>query len=450
MSGSEPTLEQLAAALDAGEVTARALVETCLANIAAPDGEGARTFISVDAEGARAAAERSDALRAWGQAPSRFAGIPISVKDLFDVAGQRTRAGSRVLDDAPPAAADAPAIARLRRAGFVLLGRTNMTEFAFSGLGLNPHFGTPRNRWRRGESAISGGSSSGAAISVSDGMAHAGIGTDTGGSCRIPAAFNGLAGWKPTARRIPREGAIPLSTTLDTVGPIARSVACCAALDAIVSGEVVTAPLEPALLSGRRFAAPRTLVLEGMDASVAGAFARALRRLEGCGARVENIDFPEFAELPSINAKGGFAAYEAYAWHRDLIAAKAALYDPRVLVRIRRGAEQSEADYAALKAARGEWIARVTARIADYDALLMPTTPIAPPLLADLADDAEYGRINLLVLRNPSVINFLDGCALSTPMHEPGQAPAGLTVAGVGGTDHAILAFGAAIERALV
>ena len=448
MSSARPTLGSLAEALEGCRTSGRELVEACLANIAVPGGEGARAFIEVDADGARAAAERQDKLRAEGRAPSPLAGVPISIKDLFDLKGHRTRAGSRVLNDAPLATEDAPAVARLRAAGLLFVGRTNMTEFAFSGLGLNPHYGTPRNAWRRDEGAIPGGSSSGAAISVGDGMAHAGIGTDTGGSCRIPAAFNGLVGWKPTARRVPRGGAVPLSTTLDSVGSIARSVACCATLDAIMADEPVLASAV-ADLSTLRFLAPRNYVLDGMEPSIANAFEKTLRRLADAGARVEEAVLPELDEIPTINAKGGFAAYEAYAWHRELIAAKGALYDPRVLVRIRRGAEQTAADYEVLRSARADWIRRVTARLADYDALLMPTTPMAPPLLRNLQDDAEYGRINLLALRNPSIVNFMDGCAVSAPMHEGGAPPAGLTIAGAAGTDGAILAIAAAIERVL-
>ena len=446
MSNAAPTLRKLAADLAAGHVTSAALVEACLESIENPSGEGARAFIAVDADGARAAAAEIDAGRARGDSlPSAFAGIPISIKDLFDIRGQVTRAGSRVLETAPPALRDAEAVARLRRAGFVLIGRTNMTEFAFSGLGLNPHYGTPRNAWRRADGAIPGGSSSGAAISVTDGMAHAALGTDTGGSCRIPAAFNGLAGFKPTERRVAKGGAVPLSQTLDTVGPIARSVACCAALDAVLSGEAAPR-LGDAPLTGLRFAVPQSLVLDSVDASTGSAFTRALRRLSAAGAHVEEIALKELLEIPAINAKGGFAAYEAYRWHEKLIAEHSAAYDPRVLVRIRRGAEQTDADYAELKRVRADWIARVSGLLAGYDAFLAPTVPIAPPLLKDLEDDADYGRINLLALRNPGVVNLLDGCSISTPMHQAGEPPAGLMISALGGQDHRVLQIAHAVE----
>src|SRR5947209_7127231 len=220
------SIAQAAAALNTG-AKSRGLTEECLARIENKAGEGQRTFLKVHAEAALAAADFHDRMRASGAAVSRFAGIPISIKDLFDIAGDVTTAGTMVLRDAAPAAADAPAVARLRAAGFVAIGRTNMTEFAFSGIGINPHYGTPLSPYDRKARRIPGGSSSGAAVSVSDGMAIGAIGTDTGGSCRIPAALCGVVGFKPTAARVPKQGAFPLSITLDSIGPVAASVACC-------------------------------------------------------------------------------------------------------------------------------------------------------------------------------------------------------------------------------
>src|SRR3954465_2758640 len=325
-----PTLASLAADLEAGRATARALVDACLAKIADKDGEGARAFIHVDTEAAIAAAEAMDRLRRANAVPSRYAGIPISVKDLFDIKGQVTRAGSRALEDSPPAEADAPAVARLRRAGFIVIGRTNMTEFAYSGIGMNPHYGTPKSVWQRSVGHVPGGSSSGAAVSVVDGMAHAGLGTDTGGSCRIPAAFNGIVGYKPTQRRIPRDGTTPLSFSLDSIGPLARSVACCAVLDAILADEPVT-PLRPRPIRGMRLAVPTTIALDELDDAVAKTFERALEILAKQGALIERIAVPEFLDIGPMSAKGGLVAAESYAWHRVLITAKGDVYDPRVL-----------------------------------------------------------------------------------------------------------------------
>src|SRR6185437_966854 len=322
-----PTVASLAAALASGKTTSRELVEAALDRIADPAGEGRRCFLRVYAENARAAADAQDRLRNAGYVASPLAGLPVSIKDLFDVAGERTLAGSRALDDAPPAAADAPIVARLRAAGAVLVGRTNMTEFAFSGVGINPHYGTPGNPFDR--KRIPGGSSSGAPVSITDGMSVVAIGTDTGGSVRIPAAFCGTAGFKPTQRRVPRDGATPLSTTLDSVGPLGRSVACCAVTDAVMAGEPAVAP-PAAAIAGMRLGLPRTLVLDDLDAEVAAAFERACSALSRAGARIVELPLAELADYPSINAKGGFSPPEAYAWHERLLARRGQDYDARV------------------------------------------------------------------------------------------------------------------------
>ncbi|MFG1461970.1 amidase [Xanthobacter sp. DSM 24535] len=443
------SLTDLRADLETGRTSARALAETALAKARDPAGEGARVFTSLYADWAENLARASDAVRQASVARSPIEGLPISIKDLFDVAGETTRAGSVALDGAPPARVHSRVVARLLAAGAVLTGRTNMTEFAFSGLGLNPHYGTPLNPFDRATGRIPGGSSSGAAVSVSDGMAAAAIGTDTGGSVRIPAALCGLTGFKPTARRVPRTGVLPLSTSLDSIGPIAPTVACCALLDAILSGSGAEVPA-PAALAGLRLAVPTTLVLDGMDGAVSAAFSQALSILSGAGARITEIDLPEFAGLGAINAKGGLAAAEAWHWHRGLIAREGPRYDPRVLARLMRGREMSAADYIDVVEARAAWIASVEARVAGFDALLLPTVPvIAPPLAALERDDAAYGAANVLILRNPTVLNFLDGCALSIPCHWPGTAPVGLMIAGAAGRDSAVLAIGLAAEAAI-
>jgi aspartyl-tRNA(Asn)/glutamyl-tRNA(Gln) amidotransferase subunit A len=444
-----PTLSSLADDLDAGRTTARALVDRCLANIADKDGEGARVFLHVDAEAAIEAAEAMDRLRKVKAAPSRYAGIPISIKDLFDIKGQVTRAGSRALEDSPPASADAPAVARLRRAGFVVIGRTNMTEFAYSGIGINPHFGTPKGAWQRGADNglghAPGGSSSGAAVSVIDGMAHGALGTDTGGSCRIPAAFNGIVGFKPTQRRVPRDGAVPLSPTLDSIGPIARTVACCAVLDAVLANEAVM-PLRPRPIKGMRLAVPTTVALDDLDGEVARTFERALQTLADKGASIERVEVPEFLNVAPMSAKGGFPAAESYTWHRYLITSKGAVYDPRVLSRILRGEGQSAADYIDLINARKSLIARATVRLAPYDALILPTTANTPPRIADMADDKAFTKANVLALRNSTLINMIDGCGISLPAHREGEVPVGLMLAAIGGSDRRIFELAAGME----
>jgi aspartyl-tRNA(Asn)/glutamyl-tRNA(Gln) amidotransferase subunit A len=434
-----------AKSLEAG-ARSRDLVEQCLARIEDRAGEGARTFLKVHAEAARAAADYYDKLRARGAAPSPYAGIPVSIKDLFDIAGDVTTAGSTALRDAAPAKRDAPAVARLRAAGFIPIGRTNMTEFAFSGLGINPHYDTPRNPYDRKAARIPGGSSSGAAVSVTDGMALAGLGTDTGGSCRIPAALCGIVGFKPTAHRVPTQGAFPLSTSLDSIGPLAATVECCAVVDAVLAGEP-SVGLWPSSLEGLRLAVPQTMVLDNMEPAVADVFGRALAALRNAGARVVDIPLRELSELQGINSKGGLSAAESYAIHRALIAKHERQYDPRVLVRILRGKEQDAADYIDLVAARAEFVARIATITAPFDALVLPTTPLIAPRIADLADDDAYRRVNMLMLRNPSIVNFLDRCSISIPCHRAGDAPVGLMLVGEHDADRKLLSIGAAVER---
>lgn len=447
-----PTLDAAARALARGETTSRALVEASLERALDPAGEGARTFVRVCAAEARAAADAMDALRAAGAQPGPFAGIPIAIKDLFDVAGQETRAGSRVLVGRPPAAADAPAVARLRAAGFVIVGRTNMTEFAYSGLGINAHYGTPLNPWRRDERRIPGGSSSGAAVAVADGMAAMGLGSDTGGSCRIPAALCGTVGFKPTARRVPRDGAIPLSTSLDSVGPLANSVACCAAVDALIADpgarDRVNDRSAPAL-HGLRAGLVGSYTTDGMDDAVGAAYARALSALSAAGVQLSEPSLPELHEIPRINAKGGLVGAEAYAWHRPSIAQLPELYDPWVLQRFDAGRSQSAADYIDVIEARRRVHRAVHPKLRAVDVMLAPTVPIVAPRLDALAQTETSNRVNLLLLRNPALVNFLDGCAISIPIHRRGEAPVGLMLIGAPGRDRQLLAIAAQAEAAL-
>ena len=442
------TLVTLAADLERGATSARKLVEQCLARIADPTGEGQRAFIHVDKDAALDAADAMDRLRKAKAAPSPFAGIPVSIKDLFDIKGQVTRAGSRALEDSAPAEADATVVARLRRAGFIVIGRTNMTEFAYSGIGINPHYGTPRSSWNRSVGHVPGGSSSGAAVSIADGMAFGALGTDTGGSCRIPAAFNGIVGFKPTQRRVPLDGGVPLSFSLDSFGPLARTVECCAVLDAALADEKVQ-PLQRRAVKGMRLAVPTTVALDDLDEAVAKTFERALESLARAGALIERIEVPEFHDVGVMNAKGGFAAAESYAWHRYLLTSKGNVYDPRVSVRILRGEGISAADYIDILNARRSFIARTEARIAPYDALVLPTTANTPPVIADLADDKAFATQNLRALRNCTLINTLDGCAISLPAHRDGEVPVGLMLAAAGGSDRRILELAAGMETVI-
>ncbi len=441
-------LDSLADQLAAGRTTSRALVEACLERIAAPDGEGARVFPHGVAENALATADAQDQLRREGRIGSRFAGIPISVKDNLDQAGQVTRAGSRLLAGDAPAMTDAKVIARLRAAGFVLIGRTNMTELAFSGLGLNPHYGTPANPRGTDAPRIPGGSSSGAAVSVAAHMAHAAVGTDTGGSCRIPAAFCGVVGFKPTARRVPRGGVFPLSTTLDCVGSLTLSARDCATMDAVMAGEADAAPMVRGA-AGLKLAALQGYVLHGLEPAAAAAYAAALDRLGAAGAVVVPLELDALAETARINARGGFSSAELYALLRQRLATDAHMLDPRVLKRVGFGAEHGPDAYAGFQAARARLIAETATVLDGFDAVLMPTTPLVAPRFDELERDEEYGRINGLALRNPSIANMLDRPAITLPCEPPGALPVGLTLMGASGQDRALLALAAGVERAV-
>jgi len=441
------TVAGLSRDLAEGRTTSRKLVEEALARIADAAGEGARAFLKVYAEQARADAEHSDRLRRQGVVRSGVEGLPVSVKDLFDVAGDVTRAGSKLLAGAPPARQDAPAVARLRAAGAVIVGRTNMVEFAFGTTGLNPHYGTPRNPWDRKTGRVPGGSSSGAAVAQADGMCVMALGSDTRGSIRQPAALCGVTGWKPTQRRVPREGAFPLSYTLDTVGPLANSVTCCAAYDAILSGEGGAPHSLP--VKGLRLLLPRSSVLDDLDPEVGRAFDAALGRLSAAGAMIREERVAVFDRQPEYFKNGGFAGAEAYAIHRRW-QDRLGEYDPRIAKRVLFGKEIGVADYIDLGLMRAEYMRKVEALAAPYDAMLMPTTPTIAPAIAEVdASDEDYFRWNFRILRNVGIVNFLDGCAASVPCHEPGTAPVGLSVFGVAMSDRHVLAAAAAIEGAL-
>jgi len=443
---AKPTLAALAADLATGRTTSRALVEAALARITDPAGQGSRVFVRVYDKAARAAADAQDRLRAAGYVASSLAGIPISIKDLFDVAGEVTLAGSRALDDAAPATTDAPVVARLKAAGAVIIGRTNMTEFAFGGVGINPHYGTPGNPYDRG--LIPGGSSAGAPISVSDGMAAVAVGTDTGGSVRLPAALCGLVGFKPTQYRVPRDGAIPLSTTLDSVGPIGVSVACCALTDAIMAAEAAVVPATVPT-DGLRLGIPQTVMLDDLEAPVAAAFERAVSALSRAGARITELPLPMLAEYAQIHTTGGLSPVEAFAWHEKLIERRGRDYDPRVRVGIERGREMTAIEYIRLLEARADFIGRFDAETAGFDALIMPTVPLTAPPIAAFARDEDYFRLNARLAGNTRLVNFLDRCALTLPIEPPGTPPVGLMVVGRRGEDRRLLAMGSGMETVL-
>ena len=441
------TIAGLSDLLARRKITSRELVEQALAAIKDPHGEGSRAFLLVHEHAARTAADDADARRRAGASLPALAGIPLSLKDLFDEAGITTLGGSKVLVGAPPATRDSTVVERVRNAGAIIVGRTNLTEFAYSGLGINPHYGTPRNVFDRATGRIPGGSTSGGAISVGDGMAAGAIGTDTGGSVRIPAALNGLVGFKPTARRVPLDGTLPLSFSLDSAGPIAKTVADCALLDCVLAADsdAVTVPV---VLRGLRFAVPTTVFHDDLSADVASAFAGALVRLSAAGATIVELPMAEFAQAATVSSRGSLVSAEAFAWHRRWIRDGADQYDRRVVTRIRPGEAMSAADYIDLLQLRQRFIRAINAAVSGYDAMLMPTTPQAAPTIAEAGrDDESYFRWNSRMLRNTSIVNAFDGCALSVPCHDPGSAPVGLMIAGTQDTDRKILAIGLAVER---
>ena len=442
-----------------GATTAEAEIEKSIA--AAQSSACRHVFLSPQFAQARSRAATP------GLANTPLGGLSFSVKDLFDVQGQVTAAGSRLLADALPAPADCPAVARLKAAGGTLIGRTNMVEFAFSGVGINPHFGTPAAWDGRYEMApgpiagthhavarVPGGSSSGAAVSVATGAAFIGLGSDTGGSIRIPAALNGIVGFKNTARLVPATGAIPLSTTLDTVCALTRSVRDAVLAHEILSGTRVARQQKP--LTSVRLAVAKTVMLDALDHTVALAFERGLKRLSQAGVQVVELALPELGELPAMQATGGFSAVESYTWHRRYISAGEsvrALYDPRVLARIERGAQMRAYEYFELVAARHSWITRMEAALSSFDAVVSPTVPVVAPPIANVAPNAAHDdaffRVNGLLLRNPSVVNMLDGCAISLPCHAPDELPVGMMLWHAALHDDALLNLASEIEPLL-
>lgn len=406
-------------------------------------------------------APTAQTLAAQTSAELPLAGLAVSVKDLFDVQGQVTAAGSKVLANTPTALADCPAVARLQAAGGVVIGRTNMVEFAFSGVGCNPHYGTPVNPCDPLAARIPGGSSSGAAVSVATGAAFVGLGSDTGGSIRIPAALCGLVGFKPTARTVPTEGALPLSTTLDTVCALTRSVRDAITVHEVLSASRVPASTQP--LGHYKLAVARCTMLEGLDATVAHAFTRTLATLRAAGAQITEIDLNELAELGPIQSRGGFSAPEAQAWHRahGLWPGQRSGYDPRVAQRIALADSMTAADYVTLQTNRAQWIARTEQALAGFDAVLSPTVPIVAPTIdslapatgndtaQDAARDTEFWRVNALLLRNTSVVNLLDGCAISLPCHKAGELPVGLMLWHGALHDNTVLQIALQMEAAL-
>ena len=368
-----------------------------------------------------------------------LAGLMVSIKDLFDEAGQVTSAGSAILRDSAPTQSDAPVVARLKAAGVVPCGRTTMSEFAYSGVGLNPHTGNPGNA--RDPARISGGSSSGGALSVALGLADVALGTDTGGSVRIPAALNGLAGFKPTQATVPLEGAFPLSQSFDSIGPLAKDIATCAAFHAVLSGTVAPRgtdrPLKLAVLQGP--------LMQGLDKRVAADFDAALVALRAAGHEVTEAELPELEGFGDVNRI--VVATEAHAIHAHHLDGLETLGDPRVLRRIRAAEGFGATDYADKLAHRARAIAAFNTLADGCDAFIVPTLPTVAPKIAEV--EADFDRLNALMLRNPSAVNFLDGCAATVPMQRAQRLATGFMIFAPAGQDWQVLEAAERIEALL-
>lgn len=425
----------------------RETLEAALARIDDPNSDGRVTYTKVYGERARMEADAADARARAGVKLSPLDGWVVSIKDLFDIAGEVTTAGSIILRGQPPARVDAPTVSRLRRAGCVIVGKTNMSEFAFSGIGINPHYGTPGNA--ADKSRVPGGSSSAAGVSVAEGTARMGLGSDTGGSIRIPAALNGCVGFKPTYGRIPTTGAFPLSYALDSIGPLAMNVADCAAADAVLADEEPWA-LEAAPLAGLRLAIPRGRLFGQTEPEVEQAFEAAVARLTRAGARVTDISIEDLLQdLADAMAKAPFVAMEAAAVHAEWMEERARDFDPRVLARVRIGAKAAAPDYIRLVNKRAELVARMRDRLADIDALILPTTPIRAPKISDLiASDEQFWTANGLMLRNTTVGNIFTFTGISIPCPDARGLPVGFMMTALAGQDRRMLRMAAAVEQA--
>ena len=425
--------------------SARDRLEAALGRIDDPKGEGARACLTVYRDQAKAAADAADARAKAGVSLGPIDGTIVSIKDLFDVAGEVTRAGSKVFaEEGKPAAVDAPVVRRLRAGGAVIIAKTNMSEFAYTGIGANPHFGTPGNPADR--KRVPGGSSSGAAVAAADGMCEIAIGTDTGGSCRIPGALCGIVGYKPSRQRIPTQGAFPLSYSIDSIGPIARSVEACARADAVMANETYV-PLEPVPLAGLRIGVAEDYPLENLDETVDLKFSEAVARLNKAGAHISEEKLALLDEMAQVNSKGGVQPAEAFAIHRDLLSRRADAMDPNVSVRLERARNISAADYIDMVRERARLIRMMDVRIADVDVLAWPTTPMVAPTMQEVAAPDEFARKNAMLLRNTVIANFFDLCAISVPIPRGSGLPAGFMLVARNGQDQRLFRIAAAVER---
>jgi len=445
------SLREISASLQAFETTSVALIENASKLAKASDS----VFISIN-EGLLDLAEVIDRGRKQNQSTPALAGIPISLKDLFNVRNEITLAGSIVRKHyAQPEARDAEVVAPLREAGLLFFGRTNMSEFAFSGMGKNPHYGTPLSIWDRQTGRLPGGSSSGSAVSVAEGIVTATLGSDTAGSCRIPAAFNGIVGVKPSYGRMSLSGIYPLSPTTDAPGPLANDVDSCFILDQLMCGRAKPHKPLPRLQSrtveSLKLVIPESGVMGGLDEEVQATFEGALEALRAAGADIRYAALPVLDQCIEFFATRAIVLYEAWQHHREMLEQHGDEYDPFVQQRISTGLAISEQEqqvrYQDMKKL-GLQFARQYSQL-DADAIIYPTVACVPPTIAETGNFDDARRVNLKCLRNTATANYFDGCSMSLPCHRPGQAPVGLMLSATNGSDEELYRVAAGIETIL-
>lgn len=429
----------------AHQASAQERLAAALQRIDDSQGEGARAVLTVYREAAQAAAEASDARARTGTALGPLDGAIVTIKDLFDVAGEVTRAGSKVIAaEGKVAERDAVIVQRLRAAGAVIVGKTNMSEFAFTGVGANPHYGTPGNPADRAR--VPGGSSSGAGVAVADDMCEIAIGSDTGGSVRIPASLCGVVGFKPSKQRVPTDGAFPLSYSLDSIGPLAKSVAQCAAADAVLAGDDAWA-LDAAPLAGLRVGVAQGLPLENLDDTVGRRFPEALDRLEKAGVRLTYEKLPMFDDMMALQMRTSILVAEAFSVHHERMARAGGDVDQIVAARLIKGKDIAAYDYINAVRTRAALIGAMDERLRDLDVLVMPSTATVAPRLDELGEPKSFLQRNAMLLRNTTIGNFFDLTGVSIPLPRDGLLPTGLMLLARNGHDRHLLRIAAAVER---
>lgn len=443
------SIAELSALIQMGKVDPIEVTGAVLSGIKAyPD---KAVFISLLEDRAMAEAHAASKRLKEGRSLGLLDGIPIAWKDLFDIEGLPTTAGSKVLKKATPATRDAAIVDLLKQAGMVAIGRTNMSEFAFSGIGINPHYGTPHNPHGKDAPRIPGGSSSGSGVAVAAGLVPVAMGTDTGGSIRIPAGFNGIVGYKATRGRYRMDGVYPLATSLDSLGPLCRTVQDAVWVDAAMRGlavpQTARRPAQPLDI-----VIPANIVLDGAEPGVVAAFEAAIERLAKAGTKITRLAFPTFDELPKLMVKyGPMVTAEAFVLHREKLAGPDAdEMDHRVVARTRLGEKTSLPDYIAIVENRARMIAETEALVGDRFVAMPSVAHVAPPIAPLEKDDELFFATNGKTLRNTGFGNFLDWCGVSIPCGTgDADMPVGFLLSANANRDEALLQAAMAYEETI-